>query len=657
MKNIRIFFRAIKKPVTDYSKRNLLFRFAFYLPAALIISKVNYSKASDDNKSVLSKTAKEVNTNTDIWQEPNSMNNLPLLLRQRDGLKLLGRCSNIDQLRLTEPSILGQKIDVVSYHPGWSQIDNGAIGGGEFWYDAADVKSIDNGGSVIVTEKGRRWKRITDQLLPEHFGCVPGAKNDVTVRMQNYVNESKNKTVIFSNGPWLISSTLDLSHVSKVVCSSSAIFIVDSTHFNGEWAITMGLPGKWNKNRADGLTLDGILTIHSLNRESSLNGIYIKGSWLNIGHLRTVNFNGIGIYQDSVWDSTVQRLSAELCGNITSPQIKLGSEGDTHNATHIISIQSEQAYHYALYINVVRDVIDNIHAERTYILSTNDGSELPSGRKYKNIYIVLGNSIINHSIFDASPLKKTPDNINVVTDELSVHINADYSSINTLNSSNGILSTTFGTLSEFNVFRCREWYFSEPATKNTICNAKINRLLAASDHIFENCEISEMLDFHYNAKNINFNFVDINTINLTAKYRGDHVFNNCNINKILNLSAPQDSYFAITFCNCKINSIQCGKKSRAIFNGGYIESVNLDDSAAIEFLNLSCNQFNYNGISEFTTSNLNVQNVIKWDVPHEFSYPLGKVTSKIGNLEQGGGVSYVKIDNKNKWKAISYVSH
>jgi hypothetical protein len=74
------------------------------------------------------------------------------------------------------------------------------FGGGEWYYDMADHKSSDNTGTVIVTPNGKRIKRIyTDVVDVKWFG-VAGDGTDETKKLQNAINNSYNKTLMFDAG-------------------------------------------------------------------------------------------------------------------------------------------------------------------------------------------------------------------------------------------------------------------------------------------------------------------------------------------------------------------------------------------------------------------------------------------------------------------------
>lgn len=70
----------------------------------------------------------------------------------------------VSHLTSIEPENNGQLINVKSYHY------NGNTGGGIFIADMTDKTTPGNGGTVIVTGGGNRWKRASEILSPNDFG-------------------------------------------------------------------------------------------------------------------------------------------------------------------------------------------------------------------------------------------------------------------------------------------------------------------------------------------------------------------------------------------------------------------------------------------------------------------------------------------------------
>lgn len=94
-----------------------------------------------------------------------------VLLSDADGRKYIGKASTIAALRGIEPSFDKQWIDVEKY---WA--DSTPPQGG-YWHDASDTSSTDNGGTIIVTVGGKRWKFI-GQPTVETYGAYADGRDD-----------------------------------------------------------------------------------------------------------------------------------------------------------------------------------------------------------------------------------------------------------------------------------------------------------------------------------------------------------------------------------------------------------------------------------------------------------------------------------------------
>lgn len=101
-----------------------------------------------------------------------SASDVMLELAKPDGLKRIGRCQSVAELRTVEPDYDRQLISLVSHTSGTG------YGGGIFYYDASDTVSADNNGTIVVTAGGARWKRKYDKLSIHFFGAVPGLATD-----------------------------------------------------------------------------------------------------------------------------------------------------------------------------------------------------------------------------------------------------------------------------------------------------------------------------------------------------------------------------------------------------------------------------------------------------------------------------------------------
>ena len=110
-----------------------------------------------------------------------------------DGYRLIGQCESIAQLRTIEPTENNQHILVKGYHAGSHK------GGGRFVADFADNQTADNGGTVIVTAAGKRWKRTYSALSIFDYGGKVGFDVDNTEVFER-IEASLTNTVIDLGG-------------------------------------------------------------------------------------------------------------------------------------------------------------------------------------------------------------------------------------------------------------------------------------------------------------------------------------------------------------------------------------------------------------------------------------------------------------------------
>ncbi|MBC3213396.1 phage tail fiber domain-containing protein [Serratia fonticola] len=121
-----------------------------------------------------------------------SATDVMLQLAMPDGMKHIGRCGSIEELITIEPEYVGQLISVSSYYGEPISQISANPGGGYFWYDREDITTPPNGGSVIVTNGGKRWKAVKTEFTPEDFGAIGGDEQIDTDSLQRLF-DSKEK--------------------------------------------------------------------------------------------------------------------------------------------------------------------------------------------------------------------------------------------------------------------------------------------------------------------------------------------------------------------------------------------------------------------------------------------------------------------------------
>ncbi|WP_052956634.1 right-handed parallel beta-helix repeat-containing protein [Morganella morganii] len=94
-------------------------------------------------------------------------------LGKPDGVKLLGRCHNLTELRSTEPVSHNQLILLESVS------DSRIIGSSSWYHDDSDHSTEDNGIWCVVTSGGKRWKICNfDKITSQMMGLEQGAGSD-----------------------------------------------------------------------------------------------------------------------------------------------------------------------------------------------------------------------------------------------------------------------------------------------------------------------------------------------------------------------------------------------------------------------------------------------------------------------------------------------
>lgn len=133
---------------------------------------------------------------------------------------ITGQVESIAALREFEPVRDRQVVFVKGYYAGSNK------GGGYFVADLADMVTVDNGGTVIVTTEGNRWKRVYSEVTPFDFGAVAdGMVDDAQAlnRAAIYCQKQWDKTLSLC-GEFYLASTVNLRHCK--VDATRAKFIV-----------------------------------------------------------------------------------------------------------------------------------------------------------------------------------------------------------------------------------------------------------------------------------------------------------------------------------------------------------------------------------------------------------------------------------------------
>lgn len=162
-----------------------------------------------------------------------------------DGLKMLGACESIAQLKGIAGSTEGQLIRVKAYATGTG------IGGGLFQWDADSTRTDDGGTVIAVTGVTTgRWLRLyMGDRTPQMFGAMMNGIDDDTAAHQRMADSANNSAVLADNffgtfqirGKTKTTATINWGRPIKVdaygaefICTGSYPCVSFSMH-NGLW--------------------------------------------------------------------------------------------------------------------------------------------------------------------------------------------------------------------------------------------------------------------------------------------------------------------------------------------------------------------------------------------------------------------------------------
>lgn len=130
------------------------------------------------------------------------------------GFRFIGQAASIAEVRAIEPTKPNERILMKQYGP------IKGVGGGEFWYDELDTTTADNGGTILVTAGGKRWKKIMKGTgySAEDFGADPNGVVDSRAAIQaaiDFVGTLKNK-ILYLTGTYRIEGDTTITMANGV---------------------------------------------------------------------------------------------------------------------------------------------------------------------------------------------------------------------------------------------------------------------------------------------------------------------------------------------------------------------------------------------------------------------------------------------------------
>lgn len=496
-------------------------------------------------------------------------------------------------------------------------------------------------------------------VTPFDFGGVGDGSADDTTPLLRAAARAVNakRPLDLRGGVWRITGTTthDWTEIRTILCDYRSYILDDRS--GGGYAVTFGNPASaWNEDRANGVTISGQLSLLSSGRAVAKDGVYFKGSWPSIDSIHADNYNGMGIRMDSAHDGCIGRLRTERCGNQSLYALTVNSAGDTTNSIDIASVQCEQSFHKGLNLDLIRARVGNIHCERTYILTTDDGANgLPNGGQYLNHRFVLGNSEVRQAYLDAVPSGTViPDSggATTPTNKLNVLAFMDESAASTIKMNASDFMLIGGEGGEVSTLSCLNFYQRGPANNTVVRGLQCTLCSAEGAITFEAPRSIGTFTPAFNGVLQKVFGGNVGTVNFTNNVLGDISFIGTKIASVQDTRSNSAGREVTSFTDCEIDSFTGSFNGRARVTGGYINDCNLASQAAVEFSAVWFGSFNHNGNTAYLTNGCRAGTVTNWALPLNVNYPAGTRTERL-NYVAGAGDRYVNKDGANTWAAIT----
>ncbi|EPN1976163.1 hypothetical protein ACTV6M_000858 [Escherichia coli] len=175
-----------------------------------------------------------------VLPQSGSASDVMIQLAASDGLKLIGNCASISNLRNIEPTNTQQRIFVLEHTLG------SGTGGGYFYYDNTDSTTIDDYGVTIVTSGGNRWKRECNDVAPEFFGAKRNGIDDDTHAIESALSASKKYSLPLTlSGPTMLASgVIYVPDGTSGISSVSGAKVIMAGNYSNPRANSILAPGR-----------------------------------------------------------------------------------------------------------------------------------------------------------------------------------------------------------------------------------------------------------------------------------------------------------------------------------------------------------------------------------------------------------------------------
>lgn len=298
-------------------------------------------------------------------------------LSSAEGLKWIGKCSTISELRTIEPTYAGQSITLRRAVSGGHEINC------SLWYDADDLTMADDGYSVFVTAGGARWKADVSRGLDIRLAGLLSDNSNLGTVLNTVIAGEVNKIKAAGTIKGAITN-LNIPATRKDYTVDKPVFIPSFMCLNTDGYVYMNYPSTTGSAFSINNSSLGISSGGMPSNPADVQGCKIfnanGGRFILTGPGGSVS-TGTGLY---VGDPSTSYFAVRdlVVGDLTVMKFKYGIQITARNN----------------FINTFNGVISMLNQYGVYV---SGGSSLNAGEKMIFENCTIGNNSVAHIWFQA----------------------------------------------------------------------------------------------------------------------------------------------------------------------------------------------------------------------------------------------------------------
>lgn len=211
--------------------------------------------------------------------------------------------------------------------------------------------------------------KLAQTVSVKDFGAVGDGVTDDTAAIQAAITAATTaKKLLFAPaGNYLLTGSGLFLPAQFPGLIGEGIFRTVFYYTGSATAITLTSGGSLGVYRDWQVVAGAVGASEATARSVARNGIYWNcyGGQGEISNVKAKFFNGFGQKFEAIWDSNVNNVITESCGNASEYAFSVIDGTDTANHTNFNRVQVEVSYEKAVFFSGLNNVLTGLHSERT----------------------------------------------------------------------------------------------------------------------------------------------------------------------------------------------------------------------------------------------------------------------------------------------------